>query len=461
MSNFVFSRRALQRLIDDLAPVLEGAQLQAIVDRLNGRDESRLHAMWEAVFLAVLSRMGPLRHEVALPSGRAPDFEVDLGGFMLIGDVRTVSDSGLDKNNPIDLLSDEIRRLAGKHRLPPNGFYYDVRGEMIGRHGNARQRLLLPARGDLQRVIREDVEPFIRNLGSSPDAAAESVFQGEGYAFTIKYDPGQRFGGGGHAAYDVAASRTKNPLYNALQSKADQLRTAPEDSVRLIIACDADSATLRRSALMRSPGTFTAREIAEDFLRQYSSIDLVLLVTVDEATGGFLPKAELKMKYDLVARRPQKRSVRLTYERLKEIEERLQKALVDVPQPLQTPYNSVLRLRETAAGPDMIGGYQIEGRRMTLSARAVQRLLAGQITPEEFARAHDWDEPGRMPNPFRAALQRGHMIKSVKVESAGDQDDDWLQFEFGPDPAQGPFRAPAADETADPATTTQAPDDSD
>jgi hypothetical protein len=87
----------------------------------------------------------------------------------------------------------------------------------------------------------------------------------------------------------------------------------------------------------------------------------------------------------------------------------------------------------------MIGGYQRTGNGIRVSARAVQRLLAGQITREEFAEAHGWSGQDAMQNPFSLALGRGEMIKAARVESAGDQDDDWLEFQFARDAAVGDF----------------------
>ena len=53
-------------------------------------------------------------------------------------------------------------------------------------------------------------------------------------------------------------------------------------------------------------------------------------------------------------------------------------------------------------------------------------------TLEHFIEAHGWDEASRHSNPFQRSLDSGQMIASVGVENAGDEDDDWLAFEFGP-----------------------------
>ncbi len=77
--------------------------------------------------------------------------------------------------------------------------------------------------------------------------------------------------------------------------------------------------------------------------------------------------------------------------------------------------------------------------RVTLSARAVQELLAGKISPEDFRKRY-----GSAPNPvtaFAGALKAGRVIENVSVERCPEQDDDWLTFHFSkPDPALAPFQ---------------------
>jgi hypothetical protein len=84
------------------------------------------------------------------------------------------------------------------------------------------------------------------------------------------------------------------------------------------------------------------------------------------------------------------------------------------------------------------------GNTIRISARLVQELLAGQVTPERFADFHRWgNEPGGGPNPFERALLRGELISAINVIDCGDEDDNQFEFHFGPpDPAVSPFRRP-------------------
>ena len=81
--------------------------------------------------------------------------------------------------------------------------------------------------------------------------------------------------------------------------------------------------------------------------------------------------------------------------------------------------------------------------KISLSSRALHRLLAGELTVEEFVAAHGWNDKPGTGNPFARMSQAGRMISKIDVEDAGDKDDDWLTLNFGPpDPAVAPFYLP-------------------
>lgn len=447
MSNFVFSRRALQRSINRLSAKLERRQLASIVDRLNRAGDARLPAMWELVLLDALAQVGTLRHEGQLPNGRRPDFEWTATasngeGLLIVGDVATVSDAGLDEQNPVEDLGAELSRLASKAGLDPNHFGYDVRGGRVGPYGDARIKLSLPSKGQLLALMREEVTPWIRRLMRSPGQPDRFEYVAPGVGFSLTYDPKQRYARGGHLCYDVAASLDKNPLFGALKGKVKQLRHAPPEALRLIIACDGGSALLRESPLY-SPGTFNARQVATDFLRQNSSIDAVLLVAVhEERPLGY--RATYQMKYDWVVAPPHTRSPRMTAGAIASLDAVLRAAVTHVPQPVRSAYNAAIRCREPGYGPDMIGGYTMSEGRISLSSRALQRLLAGELTVDEFVATHGWNDKPGTSNPFARMSRAGRMIIKIDIEDAGDKDDDWLSFNFGPpDPAGAPFCLPA------------------
>ena len=75
---------------------------------------------------------------------------------------------------------------------------------------------------------------------------------------------------------------------------------------------------------------------------------------------------------------------------------------------------------------------------ITISARALQELMAGRLTAEQF---QNWTL-GRF-NPFEQSLARGRTIASVSLQSKNvEADDDLVTFTFKDDPAAAPLLLP-------------------
>lgn len=443
---FIFSRRAIQEKLDLLGGVLSAEQHANLVSRLNRLGRERLSAMWEVVFLQALSRVAPIRHEVALPNGRQPDFEFkfDHGGthLAIVGDIASVSDLGLDKQNLFRELTDEGSRLARKYRLDPNHFRYDVSGEQVGARPKLRMKLLLPTGEAFTKIIKNIIEPFVRELALSPRMTAELNHEEPGVCFSVSYAQSQWASGGGHPCYDLAMSLTENPIYRALRAKADQLRAAPEGAIRIIILCDGDCAAMRKSIFAGAGNNYSARQIATNFLRKTSSVDLVLLATVEQRNPHDPRLRDYVMSYDLAAAPLSARTSRVDDDIIHAVQTLLEKSIKEIPKPMADACNAALRCEESGYGLGKHGGYEMSGKAVKISARLVQELLAGDVTPESFAEFHGWGQkPGDMPNPFKRFLKLGELISDINVFDCGDEDDNQLEFRFGtPDPAISPFR---------------------
>lgn len=446
MTMFVFSRRAIQTKLELLETVLPSEQHARLIERLNRPGRERLAAMWEVIFLQALSEVVPVRHEMALSSGRQPDFEFELehggGRLSIVGDVACVSDAGLDKQNPFNELGREVTRLARKHKLDPNHFRYDVAGERIGDWPKQRMRLLLPKGEAFTRLVKDVIEPFVRELASSLPATADFAHDVPGVRFSIRYDQSQWASGGGHPSYDVAMSLTENPIHRALKAKADQLRAAPADAIRLVILCDGDCAAMTKPGIGGTAGSYTATQIATEFLRKTSAVDLVLLAGV-EKRNQFQPLLrDYVMSYDLVAAPANARSIRVNDENIQAITRLLERTIQTIPKPMADACNAALRCQQHGYGLGKHGGYRMSGDKIAISARLEQELLAGDVTPERFAEFHGWGTgPDDRPNPFEQALRRGELVSTINVIDCGDEDDNQFEFHFGPtDPAVSPFR---------------------
>jgi hypothetical protein len=188
-----------------------------------------------------------------------------------------------------------------------------------------------------------------------------------------------------------------------------------------------------------SPGTsFEARRVAQKALLQKAGIDAALLVSVDKIGIG----NDFRINLDFVALTKSRHS-RYDEQELRALERALTKAAQKIPRPVRSAENAAYRCAEwDIDSPKVFGGHVRGGTKVKLSSKALTMLLAGKVTMNEFLEAQDWCErPGGMSNnPFARMLAEGRMIKSVKVESLSEKDDDWIEIEYGdPDPAAAPF----------------------
>jgi hypothetical protein len=442
----------MQARINDLAKTLSPTQLTAIINRLNATDATRLHVMWELVILHGLSQAGHLKHEQALPNGRCPDIcwaikKQDGGALTIIGDITTVSDDGLDAQNPLKYISEEILRIASKFGLRPGNFWIDVRGETIGPRHRSKMRLMLPEKSEMSSFIKTELEPWFYSIRDAPTIKSRFDRTENNTNLKIIYDPNWENGGGSHTSYTVATSKSINPLFNALKGKVKQLNGASDDSLRIIIACDGGCDLIRSGNRGKSHYTYSAREVAEDFLRQNSSIDAVLLVAIDEPQHPFGSPPEYQMSYELICAPLLARSHRATNESIESLTAALHVALPNLPRPLRPAYHSASLLKTPGVGYDQLGRYSMQGNKITISSRGLLRLLAGEISTEEFIRAHGWGEPTNHANPFASNLKNGFMISNLDVTGDMDSDDDKIIITIDKfDVAAAPFIFPSKDQ---------------
>lgn len=451
MTNFVFSRRTIQKQLDLLDGTLSSKQLDNLIGRLNHVNDQRLSAMWEAIFLAALVQETPFRHEEVLAGGTRPDFQLTFacGQAMVpvVGDITTVTDSGLKQANPVDLFIDEIFRLAKKYGLDPNHINTAVGGGQSGEWPNQRMKLDLPKGKALADLLAKEVEPFLKAMSMSEQIPRTLEYQSDGARFTIQYAPGQWASGSNHISYDVILSLTGNHVYRRLKLKAEQLRQAPDDALRLVVLCDCDCAAMNSSRLGSG---YKAGKIAEEFLRRTESVDLVLLITVEKRDPLGMNFRDVELTCTLVPPPRYAWSSRLTQDRYRSLYALLSRVVDHMPKPIQDTHNAWLRAREDEFGTGKHGGYKMSKKKLTLSARAIHELLAGIRAHDDFLLLHRWhsgdgsiqssDDFTLEPNPFAEHLKAGRLITSMKAIDGGDGDDDLIEFTFGqPDAAVSRF----------------------
>jgi hypothetical protein len=100
----MFARRSQQRLLEDLKAKLSPEARAKLAHGLNHNEASALGYEWELALLFALGQAGAISYEADTHGGPSrPDitFAETSGPIRFVADVTTVSDAGLEEENPV------------------------------------------------------------------------------------------------------------------------------------------------------------------------------------------------------------------------------------------------------------------------------------------------------------------------------------------------------------------------
>lgn len=435
----IFARRALQRRLDELRVTLGDPAIDPLVDRLNRPGKDRIAAMWEAVVLHSLGRH--IESERALPSGRRPDVWYDDGSLRFIADITAVSDDGVDAQNPFSELQEMLELAQERLGLPPGGLDLKVDSRRERSKKGTQTYLRLPPRNKLRALVDDQIVPQLRAQKAAGQRILRVVIDDNCTGLKLTIDTnGSQVSRGSHSVYDAPTIKTKNPLYNALRTKAEQLQGA--NDLTGIIVGDADCVAL--SVSNDGAGKLSSTAITREFLRQHSSVDFVVLITVEELRQPFWPPA-FERSYVLHCKIVCRDNVTVT----EQLEAVFRRAVEKLPKPVAMPVNGASHAKMAGYGLGHHGGYRMSNARIRISSRELVEVLAGQRTLADggaiITKVSGSVEPASQ-NDLQAAflrqIQQGRLPTSITVVKTDEDDnDDWIDFNFGdPDPAVSPFK---------------------
>ena len=442
----IFARRSIQRFINRLSETLPQEPVEELVRKLNRKDRASLSSEWEAAVLFALTSIGRIDYERAHGGTRHADVTFRLPGqgtVSFIADVTTVSDTGLEDENPIPMLSNFLHEKAKSVGLS-GGFQYRVEGDPVGkRFGDRKIKLAMPDKKQLRAYLDMHVTPHLRQIKEAGLEVADIPIN-EPYRISITYRKNASASWGSHPSYTTAYSLTKNPISTSLKEKARQLSETGFEGCKGIFLCDG-SCEIFGTRPNAGTGAYSKQEIVGDFLRQNTSIAFVAMIWVEQPRRGvFDPPQSLRLHFRLF----QNPTTRFP------LNDEMDRLLHRIPGFLPVPATTALAaLRGIAAKRYGVGkshygrsevGIERGSRVIRISSRALLGLLAGQTTPSRFSEDH-WPDPtgsaGGTNNPFVNAVNGGMMIEMVAVEHNTDEDDDWITFKLSwPDVATSPFR---------------------
>jgi hypothetical protein len=450
----IFSRRTLQRLINENSAFLTKKQIQKHIDELNKSREDAVAAEWEVVLLNALSKVGTVHHERNF-GGSNPDIYFEADGdltFSFLGDITKASDKGLHEQNAIFELYEKLKEKYIERGLDINHLYLEADGNSWEVFANKdRAKLWIPGKSRFEEVVfkSERFIKFLDEAARSPNDFHQCHFD-KPYDFTIKYDPNRGSPGMTHFSYTQANSFIRNPVYGALEKKYKQLKKSDYKGVLGILLCDGGS-VLFHHAEGDFGTTYGVDQIVRYFLKEYEDIGFVISFTVrskDQYSIHTMPRAyDSSPRYEIfMAIHLPKCSAHIEKELVSLVGE-IDKILpVPITHVTNALHHNNSRLR--GEGTSFKGGWSVSERQIKLSARALLELLAAKVSYEEFLELHGFDRSEVSSlisgNPFEHQFDRGKLIKSISIhKSENEEDDDYVVFEFGDrDPAISLFENP-------------------
>lgn len=191
--------------------------------------------------------------------------------------------------------------------------------------------------------------------------------------------------------------------------------------------------------------TYSGRQVIETFLADDNTIDFVAVFSVKRAKEGSSNSSKNPRIWFLYLFEQKNSPDMLDLGRLLHMRDVL-------PAPYLSGYEARSWHEQGMFSPQARGQYlptsmSIGRQSMTvrISARALQELMAGRLTAEEF---ENWTT-GR-PNLFEQQLALGWTISTVSFEPQNaNADDDYLTFTFRDDPAAAALRLPVEVRTKD------------
>src|SRR5271157_3938614 len=235
----LFARRVTQRCLDANAALVSTEKLRDWVRRLNTVSKNYVATEWEVVLVSVFAQFGCVQHEPRAPRPIDLVFEARDGSLRFGADIAAISDQSLHERNPIERFRNEFNRRIIKTGIRAGRFVFSVAEQQPVGKGRKRKLLLPPADQFDALIFNAAFDKYIRAVQKEPlvPRAHYVGHQSPDVYISIEYQPGKGFGAGSlsYGSYTSTTVKDDNPLFNALKSKAVQLRQSGYDGFRGII----------------------------------------------------------------------------------------------------------------------------------------------------------------------------------------------------------------------------------
>jgi len=151
----IFSRRVIQRMLNENRSFLPGQTVNRQVNWLNNQNKDSLAAEWEVLLLNALSKIGKVEYEKRFSGSKKPDiFFKSSKTLYFVADITAVSDASYEQDNPTEYFFRCIREYFQKNGMLASGLKIKIKSDNVGTYRNKKVRLYLPHRSKIQNFPR-------------------------------------------------------------------------------------------------------------------------------------------------------------------------------------------------------------------------------------------------------------------------------------------------------------------
>lgn len=447
----IFTRRRLQAMLDEIAPLIEEHKARDLLQRLEkDKVEQALPAEMELAIFWALSKIGDLEIEPEWwADEKRPDAFTEhlVAGQASVIEIAAPNDNVISGEDAMDGVAFRIGEFASRlQRGLSDYLYYRFDEESGYEDGVYFRRRLAPVGYELSDRVRSQLEQWV-NSGALPGSKLKLIEQGLSVEIERTTYRQTRW----HNTWSTMPPETYsvdgNPLYKLLKRKLGQLKAAKPGTRRFIFLGDAGSSLLNRIGEVgehdQTRRRISGSQILSHFVQLNArAIDSVVVFAPCRKRAP-LGRDELSWRVTVFNRPGFEFDLGS-----------LSDCVGHLPRPRFEGYQARSLFRQGAYKPTArgwslgtnvkinMGGGPVEVR---ISSRALMDLLAGRITAEQFRH-----EVGAMPagnNLFKHWLDAGKTIQGLEFESCGlDEDDDHVVLTLADDPGASSLRLPSSRE---------------
>ncbi len=468
----IFSRRTLQRLIDENTEFLSKKQIAKHIDALNLNKpiyqewleseknindliEVYLNTEWEVAILNSLSKFGKISHEKKIGRSEPDIFFTYENNFEFVGDITCITGKQ-DKDNISLAFKNEFKEIIDREH--PSGFWE------ISLRGNSREmdfckvkpRLMLEGKTQWREIFTsQEFIKFIVRVKDNPERRDSFDYkkvkenpeprlpnQIEMYRnvlvdIDIRYEP-RTFYQVEYRQFDdrKIVSIENDEIYKSLLKKYNQLIKTNYDGCLGIFLCDGIGNTFNRGDLLYT----NSRDVVNKFLADYQKIDFVLTITSEIKQSNYLSKPEVKIVlFQGYGNKLNSKIVEFLENHLIKVFSKPARTIVDARDALKFRF---LDKETIISAPSR--GLVVSSDEVKISSRTLLELLAGKLSLEKVSYYLGFDSyKSSIPNDFLTELNDGNLFSDVSFEKGENgKDDDWIIFRFSEDVSISPFRMP-------------------